>query len=153
MSKFYWCSTPGTWSMSINRHNIDGFMQRDITPLLMHWGHISFALSHWGRVTYICVGKLTIFSLDNGLSPDRHHAIISTNDGIFLTMLIGPLGTNFSQILIKINTMSFKKMHLKMSSDSCCEMDISSRPQYVKPLICSSQLAINFSPHVLKQLN
>ena len=31
-------------------------------------------------------------------------------------MLIGPLGTNFSEILIAIETFSFKKMHLKMSS-------------------------------------
>ena len=39
--------------------------------------------------------------------------IIWTNAGI---LLIGPLGTNFSKILIKINTFSFKKTHLKMSS-------------------------------------
>ena len=31
-------------------------------------------------------------------------------------MLIGPLGTNFSEILIGIKTFSFKKMPLKMSS-------------------------------------
>ena len=31
-------------------------------------------------------------------------------------MLIGPLGTNFSEILIEILTFSFKKMHLKMTS-------------------------------------
>ena len=31
-------------------------------------------------------------------------------------MLIGPLGTNFSEILIKIETFSFRKIHLKMSS-------------------------------------
>ena len=41
-------------------------------------------------------------------------AIISTNDGI---LLIVPLGTNFSEILIKIYTFSFKKMHLKMLFD------------------------------------
>ena len=50
---------------------------------------------------------------DNGLSPERHQAIIWTNAWI---MLIGPLGTNFSEILIEIYTFSFKKMHLKMSS-------------------------------------
>ena len=38
---------------------------------------------------------------------------IWTNAGI---LLIRPLGTNFSEILIKIHTFSFKKMHLKMSS-------------------------------------
>ena len=50
---------------------------------------------------------------DNGLSPGRRQAIIWTNVGI---LLIGPWGTNFSEILIDIQTLSFKKMHLKMSS-------------------------------------
>ena len=31
-------------------------------------------------------------------------------------LLIGPLGTNFIEVLIGIQTLSFKKMHLKMSS-------------------------------------
>ena len=70
-------------------------------------------LTHWGRVTHICVSKLTIIGPDNGLSPGRRQAIIWTNDGI---LLIGPLGTNFSEILIEIYIFSFKKMHLKMSS-------------------------------------
>ena len=73
---------------------------------LTHWGH-------WGRVTYICVAYLTIIGSDNGLSPGRCQAIIWTNAGI---LLISPFGTNFSEILIKIHTFSFKKMHLKMSS-------------------------------------
>ena len=70
-------------------------------------------LTHWGRVTHICVGKLTIIGSDNGLSPSGRQAIIWTNDGI---LLISPKGTNFSEILIGIQTFSFKKMHLKMSS-------------------------------------
>ena len=61
----------------------------------------------------ICVGKLTIIGSDNGLSPGRRQAIIWTIAGI---LLIGPSGTNFSEILIGIQTFSFKKMHLKMSS-------------------------------------
>ena len=69
--------------------------------------------SHWGRVTHICVSKLTIIVSDNGLSPGRRQAIISTNSGI---LLILPLGTNFSDISIRIKTFSFKKIHLKMSS-------------------------------------
>ena len=56
-------------------------------------------LTHWGRVTHICVSKLTIIGSDNGLSPDRRQAIIWTNAG--LSLLIGPLGTNFSEILIE----------------------------------------------------
>ena len=70
-------------------------------------------LTHWGRVTHICVSKLTFIGSDNGLSPDRCQAIIWTNAGL---LLIGPLGTNFSEILIEILTFSFQKMHLKVSS-------------------------------------
>ena len=64
-------------------------------------------------MTHICVSKLTIISSDNGLSPGRSQVIFWTNAGI---LLIGTLGTNFSEILIEIHAFSFKKMHLKMSS-------------------------------------
>ena len=64
-------------------------------------------------MTHVCIGKLTAIGSDNGLSPGRHQAIIWTSAGI---LLIGPLGTNISEILIGIQTFSFKKMHLKMSS-------------------------------------
>ena len=70
-------------------------------------------LTHWGRVTHICVVKLTIIGSDNSLSPGRRQAIIWTKAGI---LLIGPLGTNFVEILVGIQTFSFEKMHLKMSS-------------------------------------
>ena len=70
-------------------------------------------LTHWDRVTHICVDKLTIIGSDNGLSPGRHQAFIWTNAGI---LLIGPRVTNFSEILIGIQTFLFMKMHLKMSS-------------------------------------
>ena len=59
------------------------------------------------------VSKLTIIGSDNSLSPGRRQAIIWSNDGI---LLIGPLGTNFNEILIKICIFSSKKMHLKLSS-------------------------------------
>ena len=64
-------------------------------------------------MTHIYVSKLAIIGSDNGLSPDRRQAIIWTNAGI---LLIGPLGTNFSEILIEILTFSCKKMRLKVSS-------------------------------------
>ena len=70
-------------------------------------------LTHWGRVTHICISKQTIIGSDNGLSPGRHQAIIWTNAGI---LLIGTLGTNFSEILIENRIISFKKMGLKVSS-------------------------------------
>ena len=73
-------------------------------------------LTHWGRETHICFGKLTIIASDNGLLPGRRQAIIWTNAG---TLLTGPLGTNFSEILIGIQTLSFKKIDLKMPSAKC----------------------------------
>ena len=79
-------------------------------------------LTHCGRVTHICVGELTIIGSDNGLSPERRQAIIWTNAGI---LLIGPLGTNFSEILIEIQTFSLKKIRLKMSSAKCCPFHLS----------------------------
>ena len=50
---------------------------------------------------------------DNGLSPDSCQGIIWTNAGI---VLIGPWGTYFNEILIKIQQVSFRKVHLKMLS-------------------------------------
>ena len=70
-------------------------------------------LTHWGRVTHICVENLIIIGSDNGLLPGRRQAIIWTNTGL---LLIGPLRTNFSEILIKILTFFFEKMCLKLSS-------------------------------------
>ena len=63
-------------------------------------------------MTHICVSKQTIIGSDNGLSPGQRQAIIWTNAGI---LLIGTLGTNFSEILIEIRIFSFKKMGLKLS--------------------------------------
>ena len=78
-----------------------------------YWGLI--VLAHWGRVTHICVSKLNVIGSDNGLSPDRRQAIIWTN-GI---LSIEPLGTNLSEIWIEIQTFSFQKRRLNMSSAKC----------------------------------
>ena len=87
-------------------------MQESFWVLISANGRLScivmLALTHWGRVTDICVSKLTIISSDN-----EPMVILWTNAEI---LLIGPLGTNFSEILIEIGTFSFKKMHLKVSS-------------------------------------
>ena len=76
----------------------DVFMSKSLShlkPLIKH----DFVLTHWGGATNVCVSKLTIIGSDNGLSPGRGEAIIWTNDGI---LFIGPLGINFSKIVIKI---------------------------------------------------
>ena len=61
----------------------------------------------YASVNWVNVGS------DNGLSPGRRQAIIWTNAGI---LLIEPLGTNFSAILINIHAFSFIEIHLKMLS-------------------------------------
>ena len=77
------------------------------------YSHTNRGLTQWGRVVHICVSKLITVSSDKGLSPGWCQAIIWTSAGMFL---IGPLGTNFSEILIEIDIFSVKEMHLKMSS-------------------------------------
>ena len=90
-----------------------------------------YLLTHWGRVTHICVGKLIIIGSDNGLSPGRRQAIIWTNAGI---LLIGPSETNFSEVLIRIQTFPLKKIPLKMSSPKwrpfCLGLNV------LRPFIC-----------------
>ena len=76
-------------------------------------GAFFVVLIHWGLVTHICLSELTIIASNNGLSPGWRQAIIWNNDGL---LLIEPLGTNFCEISIRIQTFSFKKMHLNMSS-------------------------------------
>ena len=58
-----------------------------------------------------------IIGSDNGLSPLRRQAIIWTSAGLPMIRL---LGTNFSAVLIEIQTFSLKKMRLKMPSAQCC---------------------------------
>ena len=66
--------------------------------------------THWGRVTQMCVNDLT--SIDwfrKWLGADQ---FIRTNAGI---LVIKPLGTNFSDFLVEILIISFKKIRLKVS--------------------------------------
>ena len=90
-------------------------------------------LTHWGWVSHICVSELTIIGSDNGLSPGQRQAIMWTNAEI---LLIGPWGTNFSEISIEIYTFSFKKMHLKMLFGKwrpfCCSINVLNQG----PIIC-----------------
>ena len=94
-------------------------------------------LTHWGRVTHICVSRLTFTGSGNGLSPGRRQAIIRTNAGM---LLIGPLGTNFSENLIEILTSSFTKMR-NLESVVCEMAAILSRPQCVKLYVNSKGAA------------
>ena len=56
----------------------------------------------------------TIIGSDNGLAPTRQQAIVWSNTRI---LIIEPLWTDFSEILIRSHTFSFKQMCLKMFSE------------------------------------
>ena len=122
---FLHISTPGKQAKSFLSDR--RFMRQDNTVLelictfaMVHplWSQVGFrndvgSLTHWGRVTHVCISKLTIIGSDNGSSPERRQVIIWTNDGI---LLIGPLGTNLSDLVTEIYIFQFQKMRSKMSS-------------------------------------
>ena len=99
-----------------SRCRIIGYIRLQSKQLILNV-KLGSQLTHWSRVTHICVVKLAIIGSDNGLSPERRHTIIWTNAGI---LFIGPLGTNFSEILIETQTFSLTKIRLKMLSAKCC---------------------------------
>ena len=108
------CTKPSIWRLA------DSYLQAWSFWKQFHSGHFAYnvhhcaeVLTHWGRVTHICVGDLTIIGSDNGLSSGRRQAIIWTNAGI---LLIGPLRTNFNEIIFEIQKFSFEKMHMKRSA-------------------------------------
>ena len=110
-------------------------------PNIIIYQNYPCKLIHCGRVTHICVSKLTIIGSDNGESPGRRQAIILTNAGI---SSIRPLGTNFSEILITIQTFSFKKMHSKMLSAKwhpfCLGLNVLTQKYVIQNLIQSLSL-------------
>ena len=91
--------------------------------------HISVTRPQWVKLIEaewpMYISNLAINGSDNGLSPGWPQVIIWTNAGI---MLIGPLGRNFSEILIEIHTFSSKKMHVKISTAKwrpfCCGLNM-----------------------------
>ena len=98
---------------------------------------------------HICISNLTIIGSYNGLAPGRCQTIIWTNAGILLS---GPLGRNFSEILIKTHIFSFRKMRLKMLSGKwqlCC-LGHSVLTHWGRVMhICASKLTINGSDNGL----
>ena len=79
--------------------------------------------------------------VDNGLLPTWRQAIIWTSPGI---LLIGPLGTNCSGILIEIRNFSFTKIYLKMSSVKWQPFG-SGGDELISPRICGLILNVWFS--------
>ena len=96
----------------VNSHLVD--YRRNANEICKYG--IAFMLTYRGRAKHICVSNLTIIASDNGWSPGRRQAIIWTSAGI---LLIGPLGTSFSETLVEIITFSFKKITVE---SVVCEM-------------------------------
>ena len=103
-------------------------------------------LTHWGRVTHICVGNLAVIGSDNGLSPGRRQAIIWTNNGM---LLIGPLGTNFSEISIEYSNIFIQDNAFE--SVVCETAAILSRPQCVNGMHSNMHSALTLIANWLPQ--
>ena len=86
---------PRVNNLSATKWNDSGIVHHVVLPDIPS----NVNLTHWGRVTHICASELTTIGSDKGLLPHRRQAIIWTNAGI---LLIRPLETNFSEILIEI---------------------------------------------------
>ena len=69
--------------------------------------------THLPIMPHICVSESGHHCFIYWIGAIRHQAIFWTNAGL---LLVRPLGTIFSEILIKIRNFSFTKMHLKISS-------------------------------------
>ena len=80
---------------------------------------VTTSLTHWGRMKHTCVSKLTFIGSDNDLSHDRCQSHYPNQWSNAAILLIGPLRSNCSEILIEIHIFSLKKMHLKISSVKC----------------------------------
>ena len=82
---------------SLYRINVISSFSFMIWPIKAEWRIYASVTDHHGS--------------GNGLLPGRCQVIIWTN---VMIILIWPLGTNFSEILIELKPFSMKKMHLKM---------------------------------------
>ena len=77
------------------------------SPYLNQWFCISPPSAAYASVNWVSIIS------GNDLSPVRRQAITWNNADL---LSIGPLGTNFGEIWIKIRSFQFMKMHMKMSS-------------------------------------
>ena len=105
-----------TFAWKSRMQNVGHFVQPSICLLIE---------AEW-RI-YASVNKPPLLVMaDNGLAPDRRQAIIWTNAGI---LLMAPLGTNFSEILIEIGPIFIQENAFE--NVVCAMSAILSRSQYV----------------------
>ena len=116
-------------------------------------------LDSWEQTSVKFKSEYTLFLeethfVSHFLSPGRRQDIIWTNGRI---LLIGPLGTNFSEILIEIQTFHSRKMHLKMSSVKwrpfCLGLNVSTR-RSTRPILYSTHSLSSaiYTPSCIAQL-
>ena len=89
----------GIWRPGLILVWLDELVNKNFTILNTLWSSDAIWCDRALRLSDSYVNVVIIIGSDNGLSPGRRQAIIWTNAGI---LLIGPLGTNFSEILIEI---------------------------------------------------
>ena len=99
----YWSFGQGIhcWFLVVN---LDKLFNKQQSPMKCN------TLTYWGRVMHICSSNLTI------IGSCRLVVAKPLSASMLEYCLIGPLETNFNDILIQIETFSFKKMHLKVLS-------------------------------------
>ena len=135
VAPYHWLKQKADFHQHLNcSYHVVGCMVSEQNENLVNLNVIA-SLTHWGRVTHICVSKPTTIGSDNGMWPGRRQAIIWTNAEI---LLIGSLGTNFSEILIENKTFSFKKIPLIMSSGKwrpfCLGLNVSIEDSHVSKI-------------------
>ena len=115
LSKIRWSCDSLIFNMKITYPERQSLFETgpDVFPDTSESHYNTVQLTHWRRAMHIYITNQTIIGSDNGLTPCQRQAIIWTKAGI---LLIEPSGTNFSEILIKIQIFSFNKMHLEVSS-------------------------------------
>ena len=82
---------------------------------LQHYSNFLQSAQNWIIVAVWRIYASVAYDISglDGLSPVRWQAITWTNAGL---LIIGPLVTNFNEIWIEIETVSFGKIQLKISS-------------------------------------
>ena len=110
-----------------------------LDPTAVWHSHLALAIYMFVVVNFDALAQASdiinkdIIGSHNGLSPVHRQAIISTNVGL---LLIGPLGTNFSEILIKLQQISWNENPFE---NFVCKMAATlSRPQRVENADSSS---------------
>ena len=103
-------------------------------------------LIHGGQVMHICVSKIVIIDVDNGLSLASAKPLSA---GI---LLIGPLRINASKILIVSNIFWFKKMLFNVSSAKLHLLCLSLNELNISHLILQLALPTPLKPSIMSRM-